>query len=111
VRYTQIDYDREISIVAEASEGGKKSIAGAVRIVKDPYDTSAEFAVLVADAWQNQGLGNRLTDYAIEIAKKKGVDRIYAKLSPDNTIIVHMFRKRGFDIKKKENFLFAELYI
>lgn len=111
VRYTQVDYDREISIVAEASEGGKKCIAGTARIVKDPYDSSAEFAVLVSDRWQNQGLGNRLTDYAIEVAKKKGVDRIYAKLSSDNTIIVHMFRKRGFDIKKKENFLYAELYI
>jgi acetyltransferase len=111
VRYTQIDYDREISIIAETGKADKKEIAGAVRLVKEPYDSAAEFAVLVGDKWQNQGLGNKLTDYALEIAKKKGIDRVYAKLSPDNMIIAHMFKKRGFEIKKKENFLFAELYI
>jgi acetyltransferase len=110
-RYTQIDYDREISIVAEIDDKGKKKLIGAVRLLADPYDKSAEFAILVADEWQSQGLGNKFTDYVLDIAKKKGVDRIYAKLCPDNMVIAHMFRKRGFDIKKRDDFLFAELYV
>jgi acetyltransferase len=110
-RYTQIDYDREISIVAEINDKGKKRLVGAVRLMANTYDKSAEFAILVTDEWQSQGLGNKFTDYVLDIAKKKGIDRIYAKICPDNMVIAHMFKKRGFDIKKRDDFLFAELYV
>ncbi|HMR44634.1 MAG TPA: acetate--CoA ligase family protein, partial [Saprospiraceae bacterium] len=56
-RFTQIDYDREMAIVAELEEGGHKKFAGVVRLVSETLNNTAEFAIVVADPWQGQGLG------------------------------------------------------
>ncbi len=108
-RFTQIDYDREISIIAEIKKKGKKHMAGFVRLVTDPYSKSAEFAIVIADPWHHLGIGNKLTDYILEIAKKRGIKMIYANILHDNHIMLHMLRKRGFKILKKETTYYGEL--
>ncbi len=108
IRYTQIDYDREMAIVAVVNEGGKEKMAGVVRFIADPYNESAEFAILVADAWQNRGLGNKLTDYVLEIAKNKGVKRVYAEIVYSNGVMTHLLETRGFTITKDEDNVHAE---
>jgi acetyltransferase len=102
-RYTQIDYDREIAIVGILEENGKKQMIGVGRIISDPYHDTAEFAVVVADPWQKLGLGSRLTDYLLEIAKEKKLKKVYAYALEDNTAIIHIFEKRAFQISKKDD--------
>jgi len=109
VRYTQIDYDREMAIVAEVNERNKKKIAGVVRLIADPYNETAEFAIVVADPWQNQGLGNKFTDYILEIARQRGIKRVYADFLRDNYLMRHMFEKRGFKITTEKEISHAEL--
>lgn len=98
-RYCFIDYDREIAIVAELNEGGKRKLLGVGRLVADPGHESVEYAILVADGWQNKGLGSVLTDYCFEIAEKWGMKRIVAQTTSDNPRMIAVFRKRGFEIK------------
>ena len=102
VRYTQIDYDREIAIVVEMEEKGKKLIAGVARLVEDAYHDSAEFAIVVADPWQGLGLGNKLTDYILEIAKRRQLKVVCATVLNDNYKMLGMFKKRGFDLKNRD---------
>ncbi|MBN2101838.1 MAG: bifunctional acetate--CoA ligase family protein/GNAT family N-acetyltransferase [Candidatus Aenigmarchaeota archaeon] len=109
VRYTQIDYDREIAIIAEAEERNKKKMAGVVRLIADPYNETGEFAIVVADPWQNQGLGNKFTDYILEIAKLRGINKVYADFLRDNNVMRHMFEKRGFRITTEKDISHAEL--
>jgi acetyltransferase len=109
IRYTQIDYDREIAIIAELSEDQKKKMAGVVRLIADAYNQTAEFAIVVADPWHNLGLGNLLTDYILEIARKRDIKKVYANVLPDNYIMEHIFKKRGFKISHQEDVLYAEL--
>jgi acetyltransferase len=110
VRYTQIDYDREIAIIVELDEKGRKVMAGVGRLIEDPYGETAEFAIVVADPWQHQGLGNRLTDYVMEIASKRGVKKVYASFLRENLPMKHIFEKRGFKIEKAdEESYYAEL--
>ncbi len=112
IRYTQNDYDREIAIIAEIEERGKKKMAGVARIIADPYNETAEFAIVVADPWQNRGLGSRMTDYIIEIARKRGTGKIYANLMKNNTIMKNMLKKRGFSVEKAdEDTYYAELVL
>jgi acetyltransferase len=99
IRYTQIDYDRELALIAEVTEKGKKMMAGVVRLVADTNNESAEFAIVVADDWQGLGLGNEFTDLILTIAKEKGIKRVYATVLQANTTMLHMFRKRKFNIK------------
>lgn len=109
IRYTQIDYDREIAIIAESVS--EKKMYGVVRLIADPVTNTAEFAVVVADPWQGQGLGNKFTDLILEVAKDRGVGKVYAKFLKDNEIIKHIFEERGFEIEYERNKGYAELNI
>ncbi len=109
IRYTQIDYDREIAIIAEVEEEGKKKMAGVVRLIADPYNETAEFAIVVGDPWHKLGLGNKFTDYILEIARKRRIKKVCANVLKDNHIMLHMFTKRGFKITMEEDSCYAEL--
>ncbi len=111
VRYTQIDYDREMAIIAEIEEDGKKMMAGVARIIADQYNETAEFAIVIADPWHNMGLGNKFTDYLCDIAKAKGIQKIYANILTENHIMIHMFEKRGFTVTRTEDGYYSELII
>ena len=97
-RYCFIDYDREIAIVAEVNEGGKRKLLGVGRLVADPDHETVEYAVLVCDEWQNRGLGSILTDYCLEISKKWKLKHIVAQTTSDNPRMISVFQKRGFKI-------------
>ena len=92
-RFCFIDYDREMAIVAEAADG---SLLGVGRLVTEPGGRRAEFAVLVADAWQGQGLGGQLTDLCLEVARAWRLEAVYALTSPDNVRMLSLFHERGF---------------
>jgi acetyltransferase len=55
-RFTQIDYDREMALIATRKEGDHEAIIGVARYVRDPNPASAEFAVVIADRAQRKGL-------------------------------------------------------
>jgi acetyltransferase len=97
-RYCFIDYDREIAIVAEITENGERRLLGVGRMVSDPDQETVEYAILIADAWQNRGLGGILTDYCIEIAREWGMKTMTAQTTADNHRMIAVFRKRGFKI-------------
>ena len=101
IRYTQIDYDREIAIIVETEEDGQKMMAGVVRLVADAYNETAEYAILIADQWQGLGLGNKLTDYILDIARERKIKNVYAEILNDNKIMLEMADKRGFVLKER----------
>jgi len=102
-RYCYIDYDRELAIVAESRDGESRRLLGVGRLVADPMKASAEYAVLVGDAWQDKGLGGVLTDYCLEIARDWGVRKITAQTTADNPRMIAVFKKRDFAIRFDED--------
>ncbi len=110
IRYTQIDYDREMAIIAEhTNEQGKKRMLGVVRLIADPNKDTAELAIVVGDPWQSLGLGSRLTDCMLEIARKKEIKKVAANVLKDNVIMKHILEKRRFDLIDTDNTWRAEL--
>lgn len=97
-RYCYIDYDRELAIVAETGQGEARRLVGVGRLVAEPGRTSADYAVLVQDEWQNRGLGGLLTDYCTEIARQWGIRRLTAITTSDNPRMVGVFERRGFRV-------------
>jgi acetyltransferase len=97
-RYCYIDYDRELAIVAEIGEGAERRLVGVGRLVAEPGRPTAEYAVLVQDAWQDKGLGGLLTDYCLGIARQWGLRTLTAITTTDNPRMVAVFEKRGFRI-------------
>ena len=97
-RYCYIDYDREIAIVAEITEEGKRHLVGVGRLIADPDHETVEYAILIVDAWQHKDLGNKITDFCLEIARKWNLKKITAQTTTDNQRMISVFQKRGFKI-------------
>ncbi|PHN02254.1 acetate--CoA ligase alpha subunit [Flavilitoribacter nigricans] len=101
VRYTQIDYDREMAIIALVEEDGEQKMAGVVRVISDAWKETAEYAILVADPWQDQGLGTALTDFILEITQEKGIHKLFAEVLHLNEVMSHVLKKRGFQVVER----------
>lgn len=99
VRYTNIDYDREIAIVAELEEEGQRKMLGAVRLFVEPDGKNGEIVFGIADPWQGQGLGLKLVDYIIEISKDKNLDTINAVMLQDNYRAIGLMKEMGFNLE------------
>jgi acetyltransferase len=99
VRYCNIDYDRELAIVAEMTEGGRRRILGVVRLVLEPDGKRGEIAFIVADPWQRLGLGTKMLDYMIEICTDKRLDAVYAVMLSDNRRAMRLMEKMGFALE------------
>jgi acetyltransferase len=100
-RYCNIDYDREIGIVGEIKQEGKRRFLGVTRIIADPgSNDEAEFALVVSDKWQRQGLGAEFIDYTLEIARKKGFKKIYGPVLKDNIPMIKLCREKNFDFSE-----------
>lgn len=95
-RYCYIDYDREMAIVSEVVEDGVRKLTGVGRLVADPDLETVEYAVLLADRWQNRGLGGMITDTCLKIAREWGMKKVYAQTTTDNPRMVHLFKNRDF---------------
>lgn len=103
-RFTHIDYDREMAIVAEIdNEAGKKQLIGVVRCVGDAWNDSTENAIVIADTWQGMGLGTLMMDYIIEIAREKGYRRIYGTLLKQNKAMYLLYQKHGFRLYAEDH--------
>ena len=93
-----IDYDREIGVVAEIVENGKRKLIGVGRLIADVDHETVEYAVLITDSWQKKDLGKILTEYCINIASKWDLQRIVAQTTKDNQAMISVFRKLGFKL-------------
>ena len=102
IRFTQNDYDREIGIVAIGLPPGPTVMMGVGRLVMIPERDAAEFAVIVADPWQGEGLGPKLIERTIEIAKENGVRTLYGDVLAENHPMLGMVKKMGFNLLTPE---------
>ncbi len=98
-----IDYDREIAIVAEIEQEGKKKLIGVGRLIADPDVEIMEYAILITDAWQKKELGYMLTEYCMEIAKNREIKTLVAETTRDNKPMISVFRKLNFKIRFNED--------
>jgi acetyltransferase len=98
-RFTQIDYDREMAIVAMVSEEGAEREVGVARYIRLPDGVSCEYAIVVADAWQGRGLGYALMERLIEIARERGVRRMMGYVLAKNSGMLKMCEELGFRVQ------------
>jgi acetyltransferase len=96
VRFCNIDYDREMAIVAEYTHGKKKRIIGVGRLMGEADKGKGEFAVLVHDDFQGKGLGFKLTDVIIGIAQEKGLREINGYIDSNNRRMLRVVSELGF---------------
>jgi len=101
-RFTQVDYDRELALLAlapdPASPTGEK-IVGVSRYIANYDGESAEFAVVVTDAWQSRGIGRMLMERLIACAKLQGFKRLEGVVLRANRGMLKFSEQLGFEIR------------
>lgn len=112
-RLSFIDYDREIALVVIRRDptNGQQEIAAIGRISKLRDRNQAEYAILVSDTNQHQGIGKELLRRLIEIGKDEKIATLYGNVYTENQEMIKMVEKLGFSIvpTSNENILRVEL--
>lgn len=99
VRFTQIDYDREMAFVAVTDEENMPSELGVGRYLMNPDGNSVEFALVVADDCHCLGIGSRIMKTLMQTAKQKGIAFIEGEILTVNEPMLSFVKKLGFSIE------------
>jgi acetyltransferase len=96
-----IDYDRAMSLVvdARAPDGGEREILGVGRLAKQYGTNDGEFAVIVSDKAQGQGIGTELLRRLVALGRAESLARIVGEILPENTEMQRVCEKLGFRLE------------
>lgn len=98
-RFTQIDYDREMALVAvERASDGLERVLGEVRAVADPDHAFADFAIVVASAIKGKGLGRLLLQSIINHSRSCGIAELRGETLNGNLRMQHLAQDLGFKL-------------
>ena len=95
-RFTQVDYDREMALVAiapDASVPEGERFVGVARYIATPDGESAEFAIVVADDWQGRGVGHGLMERLVASARKRGFARLGGSVLRSNRAMLRFVER------------------
>jgi acetyltransferase len=98
VRFTQIDYDREMAFVATVAGAAGEEEIGVSRYVTNPDAESCEFAIVIADDWHRKGLGRRLMSQLIDVARARGLRSMIGHVLAENRGMLTLCQGLGFVI-------------
>jgi acetyltransferase len=103
IRLCHLDYDRELALVAVHHQDGRPRIAGVSRYYLRPELGRAEFAVVIGDAWQKQGLGSHLMQRLISIARERGVQQLVGQVLAENGPMLRLMERLGFRLESTQD--------
>ena len=97
-RFTQIDYDREMALIAVTEEGGKEVEIGVCRYAINPDGESCEFALVVSDQWQHKAIGHKLMGSLMDAARTRGLKTMEGEVLAANHNMLKLVGTLGFAI-------------
>jgi acetyltransferase len=95
------DYDREIALVVEQKNGDKHEILGVGRMSKVFGMNKGEFAMVISDKYQKQGLGTQLLQKIVQVARAEKLDALAADMLAENEELKQLCQKAGFKLASK----------
>ncbi|MEL0585220.1 MAG: bifunctional acetate--CoA ligase family protein/GNAT family N-acetyltransferase [Candidatus Thiodiazotropha sp. (ex. Lucinoma kazani)] len=97
-RFTQIDYHNEMALIAVTEDDNHEIELGVVRYVTNPDKKSCEFALVVSDQWQRQGIGHRLMHQLMEVARDRGLEKMEGEVLSNNFKMLDLMKSLYFHI-------------
>lgn len=97
VRFTQIDYDREMALVIVTQENGEEEQIGVARYAMNPDAESCEFALVVSDKWQSRGFAHKLMTCLMDAARSRGLKEIEGEVLSNNHSMLRLMAKLNFN--------------
>ena len=102
VRFTQIDYSREMALIAVTVDQNREIELGVARYAINPDGNSCEFALVITDSIQGKGLGQKLLVVLMETARAKGLKTIEGEVLSSNHTMLNLMNRLGFTVKTSE---------
>ena len=99
-RFTQIDYDREIALIALIDTPDGEQQIGVARYTTLPDGETCEFAIVVGDAWQGKGLARRLLGMLIEVARERRLKVMTGVTLRENSRMIELSKSLGFETRR-----------
>lgn len=99
-RLTQIDYRQHQALIVENFEGDEAQAVAEARYVVDAAGERCDFAVVVADGWQQRGLARRLLQRLIEHAARTGLKQMVGEVLATNRPMLELARSLGFSVMR-----------
>jgi len=103
VRLTQIDYDREMTFIATYAHHEKEIGIGLAHYVTNPDGESCEFAIVIADEWQNKGIGSKLMNALTREAKAQQLTVMVGFVIATNTSMLELTQRLGFVVTNSDD--------
>ena len=100
VRFTQIDYDREMALIGVVEEDGRDVEVGVARYMSRPGGDACEFAIVVSDTWRDRGIGARLMRALMQNARQRGLKLMEGEVLTANTRMLALMEALGFRIER-----------
>lgn len=97
-RFTQVDYDKEMALIAVICDNGRETEIGVARYSVNPDGTSCEFAIAVADAWQRKGIGSMLMRSLMNAACSRGLEIMEGLVLSGNARMLALTDGLGFTL-------------
>lgn len=98
-RLTQLDYSRELALIAVTENHDQEVQLGVARYAINPDGKTCEFALVVADNITGKGLGQKLMVSLMEAARSKGLEVIEGEVLSHNHNMLKLMTRLGFSIK------------
>ncbi|MBI1173666.1 MAG: GNAT family N-acetyltransferase [Sideroxydans sp.] len=102
VRFTQIDYDREMALVALTEIDGREVEVGVCRYAINPDGESCEFALVVSDQWQHKAVGHKLMGSLMDAARSKDLKVMEGEVLANNHNMLKLVATLGFSVATSE---------
>ena len=93
-RLSQLDYDREMALLAEHNG----TALGVAHFFADPDKLRAEYAIAVRSDWQGRGIGFLLMTRLIDVARQWSIGELVGEILRENNAMLQMCRELGFAI-------------
>jgi acetyltransferase len=98
VRFTQLDYSREMAIIAVTDQEKKTTQMGVARYTVNPDGDSCEFAIAVSDKHRGMGIGTQLMESLMDAARYHAVKVIEGDVLADNHRMLALMQSLGFSV-------------
>ena len=99
-RLTQLDWSREAALAAIVMLDDTETIIGVARYAVEPDGETCEFAIVIADAWQKRGIGRRMLEKLIAVAKRRGLKKMFGDTLATNESMLQLMRRLGFTLAR-----------
>ncbi len=97
-KLTTVDYTRDMALAAALMLEDREVLIGVARYVLEPEGKACEFALVIADDWQGRGIGRRMLEKLIGVARSRGLEKIYGDVLSTNHQMLEFCRRLGFSL-------------